>query len=405
MIARIGRIFAQSSVAVRSLKLRTFFCVLSVALGIASITVIVAAVEGAYQKAHEMVSRFGYDAVIVFGGDEQLRAAGARMKTMTLDDVEAIRSAVPTSYLVVPMVSARSVSISYKDKKTQTQVIGSTSDYSRAWSWPVVAGSDLDEEHVKGVHNVVMLGAHLVRELFGDEDAIGKYILIKGIPVKVIATLEERGTSGMGDNLDDRAIMPVTTVMRKIQNEPKFITGVRVRVVDPENMSVHVDEVKAALRRSHRLGPQEPDDFRAVSSQEITKFLVALTGSLVLFLGIVGMISLVVAGFVLANLFLLSVKERTKEIGIRRAAGAKKRDILMQFLFEAVLITSIGGVAGFFLGYLSSKLLVLVSPFPLYFSWKAFAVGLVLSWAVGIGFGLQPAKRASELKVIEALKE
>ena len=130
----------------------------------------------------------------------------------------------------------------------------------------------------------------------------------------------------------------------------------------------------------------------------------ALTGSLVVFIGIVGVISLVVAGFVLANLFLLSVKERVKEIGIRRSVGARKKDILAQFLTEAVMITSAGGIAGFILGVVSAQLLTYVAEFPVYFSWKAFVIGLVLSWAVGVGFGLHPARQAANLKPIEAIR-
>jgi putative ABC transport system permease protein len=178
----------------------------------------------------------------------------------------------------------------------------------------------------------------------------------------------------------------------------------RIRFIDQENLYSHLEELKIFFRERHGIPEGEPDDFTIISPKEIIKFLVALTGSLVVFLGITGVISLIVAGFVLANLFLLSVKERTKEIGIRRATGAKKNDILLQFLFESVVITTIGGILGFILALLSSKLLMLIAEFPIYFSWKAFVVGLLLSWVVGIGFGLQPAKRAADLNPIEAIR-
>jgi putative ABC transport system permease protein len=377
---------------------------MSVALGIASITVIVAATEGAYQKAFEIVDRFGPDALLIFGGGEEARAAGQRQKTITLDDIEAVRESFYSAYLVVPMTAMREVQITYRNNTYQSLVVGSTSDYSRVWSWPVIQGADFTEEDVRGLRNVGLIGQFLARELLGVEDPVGKTILINKIPVQIVGVLSERGTTPAGDRLDNRIIIPITTLMRKLQNETQYVSAMRIRFLDQQNLSAYVGEVRSFLRERHSIPRDEPDDFTIISPREIVKFLVALTGSLVVFLGVTGLIALVVAGFVLANLFLLSVRERSKEIGIRRAAGAKKRDILMQFLGESVLITTLGGFAGFLLAVVSSKLLTMIAQFPIHFSWKAFAIGLFLSWAVGIGFGLQPANRAANLKPIEAIR-
>jgi len=404
MYGRLLKIISQSFKAVRSFKLRTFFCLLSVTLGISSISVIVAATEGAYKKAFEIVARFGPDSLLVIGGSEQARAAGERQKTVTLDDVKAVKQAFDNAYLVVPMTSMREVTVSYKEEKNQTLIVGSTSDYSRVWTWPVIEGSDFTEDDVKGLRNVGLIGQYLAKELFGNENPVGKYVLVKGLPVQIVGVLSERGTSPSGDLLDNRIVIPITTLMRKLQNETKYVSALRIRFIDQANLYSHLEELKIFFRKRHGIPEGEPDDFTIISPKEIIKFLVALTGSLVIFLGITGVISLIVAGFVLANLFLLSVKERTKEIGIRRATGAKKNDILLQFLFESVVITTIGGILGFILALLSSKLLMLIAEFPIYFSWKAFVVGLLLSWVVGIGFGLQPAKRAADLNPIEAIR-
>jgi len=401
---RLLNIISQSLRAVRAFKLRTFFCLVSVALGIASITVIVAATEGAYEKAFEIVARFGPDSLLIFGGGEEARATGRREKTITLDDIEAVREAFYSAYLVVPMTAIRDITVSYKNVKYQTFVVGSTGDYSQVWTWPVIEGSDLTDEDVRGLRNVGLIGQFLAGELFGDENPVGKYILVRRIPVQIVGVLSERGTTPAGDRLDDRIVMPITTLMRKLQNETQYVSAFRIRFFDQENLYSYADEMRSFLRQRHRLPAEVPDDFTIISPKEIVKFLVALTGSLVVFLGVTGIISLIVAGFVLANLFLLSVKERTREIGIRRAAGAKKRDILIQFLGEAVAITTIGGLLGFLLALASSRLLVLIAQFPIRFSWKAFAVGLLLSWVVGIGFGLQPANRAANLKPIEAIR-
>ncbi len=401
---RFFKIFQEAAIAVRAFKLRTFFCLASVALGISSITIIVAATEGAYQQAFEMVERFGPDSLMVLGGSETTRAVGHREKTITLDHVRAVEEAFSSAYVVVPMTAQGNIIASYRERRAQTRVIGSTHDYSQAWTWPVVQGSDLTENDVRGLRNVALLGHHLVETLFGQEDPVGKYIFVNRIPTQVVGVLASRGTSPAGHNLDDRIIMPITTVMRKIQNETRYINNFRIRFVDARRLESHEQELRSFLRELQGTPEGAPDDFRIISPKEIIGFLVALTGSLVAFLGIVGVMSLVVAGFVLANLFLLSVKERTKEIGIRRSVGAKKGDIRFQFLCEAVLITSLGGLAGFALGVAGAQLLTTMGQFPIHFSWRAFAVGLGLSWTVGILFGLQPASRAANLKPIEALR-
>jgi putative ABC transport system permease protein len=401
---RFSLLLIQSYEAVKAFKLRTLFCLVSVALGIAAITIIVAATEGAYKKAFDIVASFGPDSVMVMSGSDEARAIGQREKTITLSDVEAVRQAFPTAYIVVPTTWAGSVNVSYRGNRYQTQIVGSSSDYSRAWTWPVVEGSDFTDEDIRRYANVGIMGQEVARELFGDQSPVGKFVQVRNLPVQIVGVLSERGTSPGGSSLDNRIVMPYTTVMKKLQNESRYVVGMRLRFTDLENVDGRVEELKRLLRYVHRIPDGQPDDFRIFTPKDIVKFLVALTGSLVVFIGIVGVISLIVAGFVLANLFLLSVKERVKEIGVRRAVGARKKDILMQFLTEAVMITTAGGVVGFILGVVSAQLLTYVAEFPVYFSWKAFAIGLVLSWVVGVGFGLHPAKQAANLVPIEAIR-
>ncbi|MBW6484947.1 MAG: ABC transporter permease [Syntrophobacterales bacterium] len=403
-MSRIINILSQSLAAVIALKLRSFFCILSIAIGISAITIIVATTEGAFQKAYDIVDVFGPDAVLIVGGSEESRAITRRVKTLTIADADAIRASFGTAYLVVPMSSLRNVTVSYLGNRYASQVVGSTSDYSVAWSWPVVEGSDFTEEDLKRSANVALIGSETMHELFGEENPVGKFIQVRTIPVQVVGVLLERGASMGGGNLDNRVVMPITTVMKKLQNEAKYVSVLRVRFEDVENIDLRMEELKEFLRMRHRIPAREVDDFQIFSSKDIIKFLVALTGSLIVFVGIVGIISLVVAGFVLANLFHLSVRERTGEIGIRRSVGAKKRDILYQFLGEALLLTTAGGACGFLLGFAGAKLLQKLADFPIYFSWKAFVIGLILSWIVGIAFGLQPASRAANLKPIEAIR-
>ncbi|MEJ5349747.1 MAG: ABC transporter permease [Desulfosoma sp.] len=391
--------------AVRAYRLRAVFCSLSVALGVGAITIIVAATEGAYKRAYDMVDRFGPDALLLFGESEEARATGRRERTITLEDVEALRQAFPTAYLVVPMSSRGDVIVSYLNRKHQTRLVGTTSGYSLSWSWPVTEGRDLTEQDVKGMRNVALIGRTIVQELFPDEDPIGKSIFVRHLAVQVIGVLEERGSTGPGHNLDDRIVMPITTLMKKVINEKDRVQAVRMRFVNPKRMEHFEAEVRQFMRKRHQLQEGQPDDFRIVSPREIVKFLVALTGSLVIFIGITGLLSLVVAGFVLANLFLLSVSERIPEIGIRRSVGARRRDILFQFLSEAVTLTLLGGLLGFGIGVLGGPLLKTVADFPMYFSWKAFAVGMIMATLVGVIFGLQPARKAAAVPPIEAVRK
>jgi putative ABC transport system permease protein len=314
-------LFKHSLRATLSYRLRGFFCLFSVALGVASITIIVAAVEGAYKKAFDIIERFGPDSALILSSGREQRAIGIREKVLDFEDLQSIKDNFPTSYLVVPMTSKRGVSVSYRGKRHQTRIIGSTPQYSISWTWPMEMGMDFREEDVNGYRNVCLLGQYVRDKLFRDEDPVGKYIVIDRIPTRVMGVLSERGITGSGHNLDDRIIMPITTVMKKLLNEDKYISAIRVRFTDVRNMEDHVDKISELLRIRHNIRENEDDDFFVVTPKEIVKFLVALTGSLVAFLGIIGGISLVVSGFVIANLFLISVSERLQEIGIRRATA------------------------------------------------------------------------------------
>jgi len=316
---RFFLLLIQSFEAVKAFKLRTLFCLVSVALGISAITIIVAATEGAYKKAFDIVASFGPDSVMLMGGSEESRAIGQREKTITLEDVEAIRQAFPTAYVVAPSSWVGTATVSYRGNRYQSQIVGSTSDYSVAWTWPVVEGSDFTEDDIRRYANVGIIGQETARELFGDQSPVGKFVQVRNLPVQIVGVLSERGTSPGGGSLDNRIIMPYTTVMKKLLNEQRYVHAMRLRFTDLENIDGRVEELKRLLRYRHRIPDGQPDDFRIFTSKDIVKFLVALTGSLVAFIGVVGVISLIVAGFVLANLFLLSVKERVKEIGIRRS--------------------------------------------------------------------------------------
>ncbi|MCI4624597.1 MAG: ABC transporter permease [Candidatus Magnetoovum sp. WYHC-5] len=401
---RLFSILESAYHAVKAYKIRTFFCLLSISLGISSITLIVASVEGAYQKAYEIIDMFGPDAAMVFGGSLSKRAVGGREKTLTLADVQAVTDAFPQAYLVVPIDVKGGMPVSFRQNKHKTLVAGSSADYSVTATWPVIEGRDLSTEDIKGHRNVCLLGQTVIRKLFPEANPVGKFITVEKIVCQVVGVLSERSASRVGHDLNDRIIMPITTVMKKLRNERQYISAMRLRFTNTQYLTQWIAELKTFLRYRHNLRKDEEEDFHIMSSNEIISFLVALTGSLVLFLGISGIVSLIVSGFVLANLFLLSVSQRINEIGIRRAVGAKKSDIFIQFVLEATLITMGGGILGYLIGFVVSKILVSIAEFPMSFSYRGFLTGLVLAICVGIIFGVQPARKAANLSPIEAIK-
>ena len=401
---KLLRIFNQSFIAVRAYKLRTFFSLLGIALGIASLSIIVAAVEGSYNRAYEIIDVFGPESIIIFSGSREERGVRHRQKTLTMNDLKALKQAIPEIKLIMPVLFVDDATIYYRGNITTSRVYGVSDQYEEAWNWYLIEGRFFNKQEIKTKQNVCVIGLYVREELFGKEDPIGKMILVNRLPCKILGVLSKRGTTPTGRNLDDRVLMPYTTVMAKINHDFLYINAIRIKFVKGAPVEKLIEKVRQILRQRHHLSPGESDDFFILSPTEIIRFLVNLTGTLVLFLGLSSAISLTVGGFVLANLFLLSVNERKKEIGIRRAIGAKKKDILFQFLFEAIIITIFGAIIGFGLAIIGAKMLTYIAQFPIKFSFIAFLAAVVVSVIVGVISALSPAMKAANLNPIEAIR-
>lgn len=397
-------ILKQATEAILSYPLRSFFCLFGISLGIVSITLIVASTDGANYKANQMLSDFGPDSMIIFGGHEQQRAARLRLNTITLQDMAAIKNSIDGCYETIPMIAMRNVLVSFENNKWQTLVIGSTQDYFTSWGWRIATGSAFTEKESFNYENVTVIGSDVAEKLFnGDNDkAIGKTILVKNKPVRVIGVLKERGTGFGSFRLDDRIIMPIDTVMRKYLKEDKYISAVRARFHG--DLDQKIKDVKALLRIRHNLKGEMPDDFTIRTAEDAKKFLLVLQGTLVLFLGIAGGVALIVGGFVMANLFMISVQERRREIGIRRAFGAKRGHIILQFLLEAILLSLAGTFLGLILGYITGLVLSLYTSIPIMFSYKIFWLASLTATIVGVIAGFVPAKKAAALDPVEAIR-
>ncbi|OPX94121.1 MAG: Macrolide export ATP-binding/permease protein MacB [Syntrophorhabdus sp. PtaU1.Bin002] len=380
---------------------RVVFSFAGVALGILSICIIITTIEGANKKAKEVFEALGPDSIMVFGGGERQRAARTRISTLTFRDADALQR-IEGIYDLTKVYQVRNVTMRYREKKWQTNVIGATTNYFESFSWGFQVGSVFTGDDYDHAEAVCVIGSKVYNELFSGEDALGKTILVGKLPAKVIGVLQERGGAAAGPNIDDRVIMPLTTVMSRITNEKKYLGSIRLKTNrDPDRT---VEDVRTVLRTNHGLQGTSEDDFTIRSSKDILKFVTVISGQLFLFLGLASIVALVVSGFVLANLFYLTIQERRKDIGIRRAYGASRKGILLSFLFESVLITLMGGVAGILLSVVLGGTFEKLFDIPMLFTYKVIVFAMTFSFLTGLLSGLRPALRASRIEPIEAIR-
>ncbi|WP_281760186.1 ABC transporter permease [Pseudodesulfovibrio nedwellii] len=406
MIRLVARIISMGFEAVWAFKLRSFFVILGVAFGIASLTLIVTAVDGANRKAVEIVEMFGPDSALVFGGNFKQRAVGMRTLTLSREDAQRIRDSLPGAYQVVPMRAKFGQTVKVGNKNYQNvRIIGTTEKYASAWNWPLAEGRDITAEDDATGAKIALLGDKPSRELFGNESPVGKVIYISDIPFQVVGKLSYRGfASGGGGDIDNRIIVPLATLVQRYNMDRKYFRALRVKFYEPDYMEAHTENLRSLLRNLHHLAPEDDDDFSILTADEVLQFLSMFKGGLTIFLGVTAGIAMLVGGFVLANLFSISVSERAEEIGLKKAMGARNSAILGQFLVEACALTMLGGVLGLFLGLGLGQFLSRLDILTIQFSWKAFFMALAGSQAVGLIFGLKPAKQAAGLDPIQALR-
>ena len=380
---------------------RVIFSFSGVTLVILSICIIVTTIDGANKKAQEIFEALGPDSIMVFGGGEKQRAARMRVNTLKVEDAELL-GRVEGIYDLLKTYSARNVIMRYKDRNWQTQVVGSPTNYFTSLVWKFRMGTPFTAQDYDRAEAVCVMGSRAYEELFRGEDPLGKTIVVGKLPTRVIGVLEEKGGSPGGPNIDDRIIMPLTTVTSRIVNEKRYLSAVRLKT--NRDIDSTIEDIRATLRQSHGLQGNLDDDFTLRSSKDILAFVTVISGSLLLFLGTAAVVALVVSGFVLANLFYLTIQERKKDIGIRRAYGATKKGILLSFLFESIAITLIGGIAGIILSVILGGTFEKLFDIPMMFSGKVVIFALLFSFLTGLLSGLKPALTASRIEPIEAIR-
>ena len=397
----------------RKNKLRSVLTVLGVVIGIAAVMTMVSIGQGASKRVQDEFQTLGSNVIIVHPGRGQHGPAReGTVTTLTEADAQAIAAECPAVLAVSPFIGTSGQVIGGNVNWQPDQMLGVGPDYPRVCNWSMADGEFFSDRDIAGATKVCVIGYTLVLQLFPDTDPIGQQVRVKNIPFQVVGVLNRKGANLVGQDQDNILLMPYTTVRKRLQTSAFANVDIIFVSARSEALSPRAEqEIQSLLKDRHRVQPGETPDFEVHNTAEIANVLNVITASLTAMLSAIAAISLVVGGVGIMNIMLVSVTERTREIGIRMALGARPRDILRQFLVEAVVLSSIGGVIGIALGVVASVGITFVInwrlpglKWPLVVSFPAAVVALIFAAAVGIFFGYYPARCASRLDPIEALR-
>ncbi|MFE8602307.1 ABC transporter permease [Archangium violaceum] len=401
------------SLAVRSLlrsKMRSFLTALGIIIGVGAVIAMVAIGDGARASVQKVFDSMGTNMLIVMSGSTN--SGGARggfgsQPTLTWDDLEAIRTQLPSVRAAAPEMRTNTQVFS-EDQNWTTSVTGTTPDYFGVRGWNIATGRRFNEADVEAGAKVAVIGQTVVEKLYGAGfDPVGQVIRIKKTPFTIIGMTARKGQSPMGQDYDDSILVPATTFQRQLQSQSlgKYITGVlNVQADANAGTAKAQQDVTALLRERHRLAEDSPNDFDVRDLSELANSRQQSTETLSLLLASIAAVSLVVGGIGIMNIMLVSVTERTREIGVRVAVGARPRDILAQFLIEALTLSLLGGLIGAAVGMGVAQFLATQFQWPLLIRPDVIFIALGFSALVGVGFGLYPARKASQLDPIDALR-
>jgi putative ABC transport system permease protein len=390
--------------ALRELRrnvLRSFLTILGIVIGVGAVIVMVTLGSGATVQVSKQIASLGSNLVIILPG-QMGPGRGTSVAPFYENDVEAIRRDIAGLKAVAP-AATKSVTAIYANKNWSTAVTGTTNDYFIAANWIISRGRTFTESEMRAGKAVCVIGATVNKELFGSQDALGSKLRLKNVSCEVIGQLEAKGQSVMGRDQDDLIIIPLRTFQRRIAGN-RDISLIQVSVREESAIKRVESAIESLMRERRHLAPNEESDFSVVDTRQIAQTLTGTTRILTLLLSAVAAVSLLVGGIGIMNIMLVSVTERTREIGIRLAIGAFERDVLTQFLVEAVVLASFGGLFGVLLALATSAALAQVLQVPLILNPGIMILAFLFSGAVGVVFGYVPARRAAQLDPIEALR-
>jgi putative ABC transport system permease protein len=394
--------------ALRVNKMRALLTMLGIIIGIAAVIAMVAIGSGASKMISDQIASIGSNLLLVLPGSVTsggLRSGSGGTPTLTYDDAKAIKAECPSVANVAPTVRG-SAQIVYGNQNWSTVVNGATPEMVTVRDWPITSGRNISQSDVDGATKNCLIGQTIAENLFGAEDPVGKIIRIKKIPFTVIGMLEHKGQSPQGQDQDDVIYIPLRTAQRKLFGSqfPGSVGAIMIQAQNADVLKKAEEEITALLDQRHRIGPSHDRDFTVRNLSEILAVSEQSSKVMSILLGAVASISLIVGGIGIMNIMLVSVTERTREIGIRMAIGAKRRDILLQFLTEAVLLTTCGGIIGMGMGVIGAMAISKIMDWPTLISSKAIIIAFLFSAGVGVFFGFYPARKAAGLNPIDALR-
>ncbi|BET68827.1 ABC transporter permease [Opitutales bacterium ASA1] len=391
--------------ALRRRPMRTLLTMLGVIIGVGAVVAMIGIGNGARSQMEQQVASLGRNVVMVMAGSSQrggvfggLGGAG----TLTVEDAEAILREVDGVAAVSPEARG-SVQVAYGNANWNTQLLGESETYPQIRDWQVASGSFYGEAEIASAARVAVLGRTVATKLFEDADPVGRSIRIGGAPYVVVGVMAAKGSNMMGQDQDDVVLVPYTTAMRRVLGQT-HLRSISVSAAHPEWIETVSLEITQLLRQRHRIAVGRSDDFHVRTQQEIAEFATSTSQLMTALLGAIASVSLVVGGIGIMNIMLVSVTERTREIGTRIAVGARGRDIMLQFLVEAVMLSGLGGLLGIALGYGASWAVSFQLHWPTAIPGSAVALAFGTSAAIGVFFGFYPARQASRLDPIEALR-
>jgi putative ABC transport system permease protein len=400
-------------IALRSLrvnKLRSALTMLGIIIGVGAVIAMVAVGAGASARVAEQIQSLGSNLIIVLSGS--VTSGGIRMGqgsqlTITEDDSAAIAREVAAVQVSAPAVRGTG-QVVFGNLNWSTVIQGVTPDYFEARDWPVVTGRALVPEDIEGATKVALIGQTTALNLFGDADPIGQIIRIRKVPFTVVGTLDRKGQNSWGQDQDDVLVIPISTAKKKVlgrsNSNPRAVGSISIKVRAGEDMADAEQQIRELLRQRHRLQPYQDDDFWLRNLSEVLQTQEESSKVMTYLLAAIASVSLMVGGIGIMNIMLVSVTERTREIGLRMAVGARGRDILGQFLIEAVTLSLIGGVIGIALGLGGAEALSYFAEWRTLVSPEAIMLAFGFAAGIGVFFGFYPARKAARLDPIEALR-
>lgn len=402
---RIGSTITLSLRALRRNKLRTALTMLGIIIGVGAVIAMVAIGSGAKRQVEAQIASLGKNVILVFAGSSSpggVRSGMGGAPTLKPEDAFAIKREIAGAEIVSPEVRTGS-QISANNQNWFSSIMGESCDYFTLRQWPMVSGAPFTEQDEKNCNKVAVIGQTIVNQLFPNQEPVGEIIRIKQVPFVIVGVLAPKGLSVMGSDQDDVVVVPYTSAMRRLMGT-KFLRGINIQSAEDNQITQVQQQITELLRQRHRIGPGKDDDFQVHNQEEIAEAATATSRVLAVLLGAIASVSLLVGGIGIMNIMLVSVTERTREIGIRMAVGARGQDILLQFLIESITLSSLGGIIGILLGIGTSELLSEFAHWPTVISPVSVVGAFLFSAAVGVFFGYYPAQKAASMDPIDALR-